>query len=381
MSKKKEKIVSLFCPVCLEQLMQPLTESPCPSCGSDMLSILKPVNFNKTDEKISAPTLFLISSGKTAITFDSETPASAIFAETPEKSFENFWVKTMLSKMAGLLVPNENILPQTKPLLEGFHTSPIEYLLKLQRHIESLLNLYGYLLPLKKTHDKVFCGKIELMSAETEYVSDNYCIVRGKVKIECIYNYFNGSKNIYVGGGEVYLDITMPFVKIENKWIATDITPSVVAVQSTEEEKTALKEYLVKVESDKQKIKEKAAKRKQNTKKIALISTGVITALVLLMLPYAITKSDGFFRIIAQPSMFISMLLCYLFLGIALLAGIVLVFGGLGNAISGTGSDDLMGSSFAVILISAVIYFGLSALLMNLGYINPFTGVPFIRPF
>lgn len=380
MNTKNEKIVSLCCPVCLKQLTRPLTESPCPFCNSDMPSILKPCDAIKKGEKTLAPMLFLTSSGKQAMTFDPETPASAIFAETPEKSFEHFWIKTLLSKMAGKFIPQENLVPETMPLLRGFHLIPADYIKELEYHIESLLYLNASILPLKNDYDKAGCSELELVSTKTEYVSDEYCIVKGIVKIKSYYNKMGKNNWVYVGSGDVYLNITMPFVKIENKWIATDVTPSFVAVLPTEEEKNIVEKFLVNAALDKQKMKEKKAKRKQIIKKGTYISIGVVTALVLLMLPYAITKSDGFFRIIAQPSMFISMLLCYLFLGIAFLACITLVFGGLGNAISGS-SSDVMGYSFVVVLICGGIYFGLSALLMNLSYINPFTGVPFIRPF
>ena len=157
------------------------------------------------------------------------------------------------------------------------------------------------------------------------------------------------------------------------------------ALGKDEPEKEETEDTKVEIVTEKQIIyesalKEKAAKRKRIIIKSIVIAISVIAGLILLMLPYIITRSDGFVRTMAQPSMFICMLLCYLFLGVAAVAGIALVFGGLGAAISNSGSG-IMGYSFVVLLLSAVIYYGLSALLIKLGYVNPFTGIPFVRPF
>ena len=100
-----------------------------------------------------------------------------------------------------------------------------------------------------------------------------------------------------------------------------------------------------------------------------------------MLLPYAITHNDGFPKLLAQIPMFVSLIFCYAGGAIIISAGLILIFGGLGNAITGDSfSGELGGGLILAIIIGTILYFGLSALLSSLGYINVFTGKPFVPP-
>lgn len=106
-------------------------------------------------------------------------------------------------------------------------------------------------------------------------------------------------------------------------------------------------------------------------KKAILITLGVILALALLMLPYAITKADGFFYVIALPSLFICMLLSFAFGGMAVLAALYAILRSGGSLVSGDGEEyTSLGIGFGICIACAIPCYGLSVLLEGLAFTN-----------
>jgi hypothetical protein len=106
-------------------------------------------------------------------------------------------------------------------------------------------------------------------------------------------------------------------------------------------------------------------------KKAIIITASIIVGLVLLMLPYVITKSEGFFYIIALPSLFICMILSFVFGGIALLAALYAILRSFGALVAGDGAEySSLAIGFGVALLSLIPCFGLSLLLESVDFTN-----------
>ena len=131
---------------------------------------------------------------------------------------------------------------------------------------------------------------------------------------------------------------------------------------------------------DGQTKEQRKAANKKLIIKIVLITGIVLAVLALMLLPYAITRNDGFPKLLAQVPMFLSMILCFI-IGFATIANAGLQI--LQFVFNSSLFDDwrVIAIHILITIVGAAICLGLAMMLISLGYVNPFTGDFFKLPF
>ena len=380
MSKKNIKKTIITCPACFWHLEEALMEAPCPSCGKSAANFLVKATANNVDFYL--PEITIVGREGQSVSTSHLQGDSPLLSVTPESAFVHLWMDIYLSSPNDIIKNPEKAAGIAIEKLGGIHEPPLaDYLKELYTRIAAMRSVY------RDRDIREACG-FDKVSFKIIEENESSTTVKGCIKLLPTQYSVNTIKNysaswLVFSMCAVSLDITMNFVKVGDKWGPADLMPQLSCPQTLPEDIGQINEFIQKQHEHLEKLHKKMLKRKKTIKRLIKVSCIALAVLIFMILPYVITRNEGFPKLLAQVPMFFALILSYATIGIACLSGALAVLGGFGRAV--TGSDEAFNGAFGVqigiAIVAGLLYFAFSALLISLEYINPFTGELFSRLF